>query len=248
MTMNGQRGAGSHVMRKQFLLSGSGLPAVRAGHTVGLLGGSFNPPHAGHVHVTREALKRFGLDRVWWLVSPGNPLKAEGPAPLGLRMEVARAMMRHPKVTVSDIEMKLGTRYTAETVGTLTSRFPGVRFIWLMGADNLIAFHNWERWRGIFEMVPIGIVARPADIITARHSKAARTFSFARLGNRQSSLLPRACAPAWCLLDAPMLNLSSTAIRGRGDWVDTAERNGTGTIGSEAHGQISDPVSGPALP
>ncbi len=156
--------------------------------------------------------------------------------------------MRHPKVTVSDIEMKIGTRYTAETLGTLISRFPGVRFIWLMGADNLTAFHNWERWREIFEMVPVGIVARPADIIAARHSKAARTFSFARLGNRRSSLLPRASTPAWCLVDAPMLNLSSSAIRGRGDWVETADRSGTGTIGYETHGQILDPAGGPELP
>ncbi|MCY3995707.1 MAG: nicotinate-nucleotide adenylyltransferase [Rhodobacter sp.] len=235
-------------MRKQFLLSGSGLPTVRAGHTVGLLGGSFDPPHAGHVHLTREALKRFGLDKVWWLVSPGNPLKTEGPAPLGLRMEAARALIRHPRVTVSDIETKFGTRYTAETLGTLTSRYPGVRFIWLMGADNLIAFHNWERWREIFGMVPIGIVARPGDITAARHSKAARTFSFARLGDRRSGLLPRASAPAWCFVNAPMLNLSSSAIRGRGDWAGRSNLNGTGTIGHEAHGQIPYPIGGPALP
>lgn len=120
----------------------AGFPNARPGMCIGLLGGSFDPPHAGHVHITREALKRFGLDAVWWLVSPGNPLKTRGPAPLDRRMAAARAIMRHPRVEVTDIEARLGTRYTAETLAALFARYPGVRFVWLMGADNLASFHR----------------------------------------------------------------------------------------------------------
>ncbi len=206
-------------MRERSTISGAGFPAVRAGQTIGLLGGSFDPPHAGHVSVTREALKRFALDRVWWLVSPGNPLKAREPAPLARRMEAARRLMQHPRVLVSDIEARIGTEYTAETLSVLSERFPGVRFVWLMGADNLTLFHQWKRWGQIFQSVPIGVIARPIDITPARHSKAARTFSSARLGNWQSLLLARASPPAWCLVNVPMLDLSSQVIRARGGWV-----------------------------
>jgi len=124
----------------------AGFPVARKGMVIGLLGGSFDPAHGGHVHITREALKRMGLDRFWWLVSPGKPLKAKGPAPLADRMARARAVMRDPRVVVSDLETRLGTRYTAETLERLVAIYPGVRFVWLMGADNLGQFHRWERW------------------------------------------------------------------------------------------------------
>src|SRR6056297_3236063 len=113
------------------------LPHTRPGMVIGLLGGSFDPPHAGHVHISREALKRFGLDRVWWLVTPGNPLKAHGPAPLQQRLEHARAVMHDPRVDVTGIEATLQTRYTAQTLKALQRHYPRVRFVWLMGADNL---------------------------------------------------------------------------------------------------------------
>ncbi|HHS94601.1 MAG TPA: nicotinate-nicotinamide nucleotide adenylyltransferase, partial [Rhodobacterales bacterium] len=125
------------------------LPYAPPGARVGLLGGSFVPAHEGHAHITREALKRFGLDRVWWLVSPGNPLKAHGPAPLPKRMARARAVMRDPRVTITDIEARLGTRYTAQTLERLFALYPQLRFTWLMGADNLAGFHHWERWEEI---------------------------------------------------------------------------------------------------
>lgn len=115
----------------------SGFPPARRGMVIGLLGGSFDPAHHGHAHITREALKRMGLDRVWWLVSPGNPMKAHGPAPLADRMARARAVMDDPRVTVTDLERRLGTRYTAETIQRLKAIYPGVQFVWLMGADNL---------------------------------------------------------------------------------------------------------------
>lgn len=191
---------------------------ARAGEVIGLLGGSFDPAHEGHAHITREALKRFGLTRIWWLVSPGNPIKARGPAPLASRMARARALMRHPRVEITDIEAHLGTRYTAETLRHLMARYPGVRFVWLMGADNLAQFHRWQDWRGIMSSVPIGVMARPGDRISARMSPAARVFAAARIAGRASHLLGRADAPAWCFVNVPMVAQSSTAIRAAGGW------------------------------
>ena len=185
---------------------------------VGLLGGSFDPAHDGHAHITREALKRFGLDAVWWLVSPGNPLKTRGPAPLADRMARARAVMQHPRVTVTDIETRLGTRYTAQTLAALRAHYPGVRFVWLMGADNLAQFHRWDRWRRIIESVPLGVLARPGSLTPARLSTAARAYPQARLPQGAAPVLGRRRAPAWCLVNLPMVKQSSSAIRARGDW------------------------------
>lgn len=193
-------------------------PLARAGQVVGLLGGSFDPAHAGHAHITRQALIRFGLDQVWWLVSPGNPLKPRGPAPLETRMARAAALMEHPRVHVTDIEARLGTRYTAETLIEMHMAWPGVRFVWLMGADNLAGFHRWDRWRWIMETVPVGVLARPGDRISARTSVAARVFADARLPARASRLLGRGWAPRWCFINVPMRGESSSAIRAAGDW------------------------------
>lgn len=194
------------------------FPVAASGQVIGLLGGSFDPAHAGHVHITKEALKRFGLDHVWWLVSPGNPLKQNGPAPLADRMQAARRVMDHPRVTVTDIELRLGTRYTAQTLAALMQRFPGVRFVWLMGADNLAQFHRWQDWRWIIENVPVGVMARPGDRISARVSKAARVYASSRLPSRASHILGYRKPPAWCFVNLPMSTQSSTAIRARGEW------------------------------
>lgn len=188
------------------------------GQVIGLFGGSFDPPHQGHVHVSREALKRFGLDRVWWLVSPGNPLKTHGPAPLERRMQAAQDMVRHPRVEVTDIEAQLGTRYTAETLERLIGLYPGVRFVWLMGADNLAQFHRWQRWEWIMENVPVGVLARPGQRISARTSVAAQRFRDAKLAASAARMLGRAEAPAWCFLNVPMVDVSSSEIRARGEW------------------------------
>ncbi|MDJ0824819.1 MAG: nicotinate-nucleotide adenylyltransferase [Rhodobacter sp.] len=196
-----------------------GLPQARAGQVVGLLGGSFDPPHQGHVHITKAALRRFALDRVWWLVSPGNPLKPEGPAALERRMAAARAVMRHPKVSVSDIEARLSTRFTAETLQGLFKIYPGVRFVWLMGADNLASFHEWQQWEWIMRNVSIGVLARPGDRLAARCSKAAARYRNAMLRGRDSSLLSSSRPPSWCFVNVPMVNVSSSDIRARGDWV-----------------------------
>ncbi len=198
-------------MRYQF-------PYATAGQVIGLLGGSFDPAHEGHAHITREALKRFGLDRVWWLVSPGNPLKKRGPAPLETRMARARQVMQHPRVEITDIEAKLGTQYTAQTLAKLRQMYPQVRFVWLMGADNMAQFHLWQDWRGIMESVPIGVLARPGQRISARMSRAAALYAPYRIAGRMGQQLSRSEAPAWCFVNVPMNATSSTNIRARGDW------------------------------
>jgi nicotinate-nucleotide adenylyltransferase len=197
----------------------TGLSAtLLRGRTIGLLGGSFDPPHKGHVNITLEALKRFQLDEVWWLVSPGNPLKSEGPAGLDRRMAAARAIMDHPRVRISDFEARSGTRYTAETLRALMRAFPETRFVWLMGADNLAQFHLWQDWQWIMESVPVGVLARPGQQISARLSVAASRYERFRLRGRQAARLARSEPPAWCFINLPMVNLSSTAIRAAGGW------------------------------
>jgi len=194
------------------------LPYAAPGQVIGLLGGSFDPAHQGHAHITREALKRFGLDRVWWLVSPGNPLKENGPAPLERRMAQARSVMQHPRVEVTDIEAHLGTRYTAQTLARLRGLYPQVRFVWLMGADNLAQLHHWQNWRQIMETVPVGVLARPGQRISARMSRAAALYAPYRIAGRHSQLLAQARAPAWCFVNVPMLDVSSSSIRAGGGW------------------------------
>lgn len=194
------------------------LPLTRPGQIVGLLGGSFDPPHAGHVHISAEAMKRFGLDQIWWLVSPGNPLKTRGPAPLEDRMAACRAKVQHPRMHVSDFEAQAGTRFTAETLRALQAARPGVQFVWLMGADNLAQFDQWQDWEDIMNRVPIGVLARPRQRISARMSKAARIYAHARLKGRFSPMLGQYAAPAWCFVNVPMRQISSTELRARGDW------------------------------
>jgi nicotinate-nucleotide adenylyltransferase len=183
---------------------------------IGLLGGSFDPAHAGHVQLTREAIKRMRLDRVWWLVSPGNPLKARQPAPMAARLAQARAVMQDPRVVITGLEADLGTRATADTIDALRAIYPGVHFVWLMGADNLVQFHRWERWRDILRAVPVGVLARPGSGVAARLSVAARAFRVDRvaLGEGIGSRRP----PAWCFVNMPLNDLSSSAIRARGEW------------------------------
>ncbi|QCO56621.1 nicotinate-nucleotide adenylyltransferase (plasmid) [Pseudorhodobacter turbinis] len=195
-----------------------GFPIATKGMVIGILGGSFDPAHAGHAHLAREAIKRFGLDRVWCLVSPGNPLKARQPAPLADRMARARKVLHDPRVIVTDVEAHLGTRYTAQTLEALIALYPGVRFVWLMGADNLIQFDQWDRWRDIIAMVPIGVLARPGSRGPARRAKAAQVFWHSRLPDSAARLLPYAPLPRWSFVNMPMIDMSSTAIRAAGDW------------------------------
>ncbi|MEM7743564.1 MAG: nicotinate-nucleotide adenylyltransferase [Pseudomonadota bacterium] len=189
------------------------------GQRIGLLGGSFDPPHPGHLHITSRALKAAALDRVWWLVSPGNPLKERGPAELDRRVAAARALVgRHPRVEVTDIERHLGSPYTANTLMQLHKRYPGVRFVWLMGADNLANFHRWERWERIIETVPMLVLARPHEQLRAGLSPAARRYARLRVPETAATGLGRDGRPGWALLTGPMSPHSSTEIRGTGAW------------------------------
>ncbi|MBY0351083.1 nicotinate-nucleotide adenylyltransferase [Tabrizicola sp.] len=194
-----------------------GFPIAAKGMVIGLLGGSFDPAHEGHVHITREALKRMGLDQVWWLVSPGNPLKARRPAPMADRLRRAKAVMRDPRVRITALEAALGTRATADTIDRLTAIYPGVTFVWLMGADNLVQFHRWGRWRDILRSVAVGVLARPGSGVAARLSVAARAFRVHRVA-RGENLRGRK-APVWAFVNLPMNDASSSEIRARGGWV-----------------------------
>lgn len=187
---------------------------------VGLFGGSFNPAHDGHAHVAETALRRLELDRVVWLVSPQNPLKdANQTAPLEARMASAREAARPagPAMVVSDFETRVGTAWTVDTIRALRARHPGVRFVWLMGSDNLAGFHRWRGWTDIMRSVPVAVVARPGNLLDSRTAPAARRFSAFRIPADQARLLPALEAPAWTYLTAPLNPRSSTAIRaGRG--------------------------------
>ncbi|MCZ8086181.1 MAG: nicotinate-nucleotide adenylyltransferase [Brevundimonas sp.] len=194
----------------------TGLP-LAPGMRVGLFGGSFNPAHEGHRHVAETALRRLDLDRVVWLVSPQNPLKrADETAPLAARMASARALATGPAMIVSDLETRIGTRWTIDTLRALTARHPGVEFVWLMGSDNLAGFHRWRGWTDIFRLMPIAVVARPGSLLESRTAPAATRFAGFRVPSRKAVLLPGAPAPAWTWLRAPLHPQSSTALRVRG--------------------------------
>ena len=194
----------------------AGFPIASKGMVIGLLGGSFDPAHEEHAHLTRQALARMGLDRVWWLVTPGNPLKARQPAPMAARLARARALMTDPRVKITDLEAKLGTRATIDTLERLQAIYPGVHFVWLMGADNLVQFHKWSRWRDILRAVPVGVLARPGLGLAARTSVAARAFGVNQIARGEN--LRGKAAPAWCFVNMPMKAASSSAIRARGAW------------------------------
>ena len=193
-----------------------GFPVASRGMVVGLLGGSFDPAHEGHVHITREALKRMGLDQVWWLVSPGNPLKARQPAPMADRLARAMAVMRDPRVKITALEERLGTRATYDTISRLQAIYPGVTFVWLMGADNLVQFHRWGRWRDILRSVAVGVLALPGSGVQARLSVAAQSFRVHQVDWGET--LRGRTPPVWAFVNLPMNGASSSAIRARGGW------------------------------
>ena len=176
------------------------------------MGGSFNPAHAGHQHVAETARVRLGLDRVVWLVSPGNPLKAAAP-PLAQRLASARRVARGPSMIVSDVEARLGSRFTVDTIRLLKARHPGVQFVWLMGADNLASFHRWRGWTDILREVPVAVVARPGALPASRFAPAPRRFAGARRPAHAAGRLAAAEPPAWVYLPARLNHLSSTKLR-----------------------------------
>ncbi len=185
---------------------------------IGILGGSFNPAHEGHRRISIEALRRLDLDRVWWLVAPQNPLKLRrDTAPLEERMARARAIARHPRIIVTDIEARLGTRYTAATLPRLVARFADVRFVWLMGADNLATLDRWHRWNDIMHALPIAVFAREPYVYEALAGRAARRYEGARWTG-DLDLLVCAAPPAWGFLRLRTHPAASSAIRAAGDW------------------------------
>lgn len=190
------------------------LPAHAPGMRIGLLGGSFNPAHEGHVLVTLTALRRLGLDRVWWMVTPGNPLKDNGRLPsVSARVSAARAIMRHPRVEVTDFEEQIGTRFSHDTLSYLRQRCPGVRFVWLMGADNLAGFHRWQRWREMADLAPIAVVDRPGSTLRACRAPAAVSLARYRIDETDARLLAGLPPPAWLFVHGKRSDLSSTALR-----------------------------------
>ncbi len=190
------------------------LPLAAAGLRVGLMGGTFNPPHAGHALVSEIARKRLQLDQVWWLVTPGNPLKAHnGLPPLASRMAACRALANAAHTRISGIERDIGTAFTAETLAYLRRRHPAVQFVWIMGADNLASFHRWQQWRRIASTMPIAVVNRPGWHLKALSSPAARTLAGSRVSETRAARLPSSRAPAWVMLHGPLSPLSSTGLR-----------------------------------
>ena len=188
---------------------------IAPGLRVGLLGGSFNPAHEGHIHASELALKQLELDYVWWLVSPQNPLKpAAGMASFESRLENARRLARHPRIVVTGIEAELRTLYTIDTLRALKLRFSQLRFVWLMGSDNLIQLPRWRSWQEIFRMVPIAVVTRPGSALEARHCRAANTFreAFCPAHRHFSVTIP----PAWTILEGKRNFTSATRLRGSG--------------------------------
>lgn len=184
------------------------------GLRVGLLGGSFNPAHAGHRHMSLMAMRRLNLDQVWWLVSPQNPLKPlAGMGKLADRMAAAREMANHPRIIVSDIESRLGTRYTVDTLAALKARFGSTRFVWLMGADNLAQMPRWRSWTRIFDQVPVAVFPRWPYSVAALGGKASRRFAAVRVDARRATGLADLSPPVWAFLDVPLHPASATAIR-----------------------------------
>ncbi|MEA2864575.1 MAG: nicotinate-nucleotide adenylyltransferase [Bradyrhizobium sp.] len=196
------------------------IPFYSNGMRIGLLGGSFNPPHIAHRAISLFAIKRLKLDRVWWLVTPGNPLKENGALrDPGQRAEAAREMADDPRIAVSCLESVIGTRYTVDTISYLRRRASGLRFVWIMGADNLAQFHRWENWRRIASEMPIAVIDRPPQSFRALAAPAAQALARYRLPENQAGRLADQRAPAWVFLTGMKLSLSSTGLRNPdGSW------------------------------
>lgn len=195
----------------------AGVPAgALTGRRIGLLGGSFNPAHDGHLFVSREAVKRLRLERVWWLVAPQNPLKdVANLAPFQSRLEGAKKLARGAPIDVLDMEARLNLRYTVDTLKALTQAYPRTRFVWLMGADCLIEFPGWKNWEQIFKMVPIAVFARPLYSMKGLSGQAAGRFRKFRIPAAEAERLSGRTPPAWTYLEGPQVEVSSTALRAK---------------------------------
>lgn len=192
------------------------------GRRIGILGGSFNPAHDAHRHISVEALRRLKLDEVWWLVSPLNPLKSgRDMATLDKRLIKARSVARHPRIRVMDLESRLKTRYTVDTLRAMGKLAPQTDFVWLMGADNLLTFHKWYRWEALFRSLPVAIFDRAPYSIRAPFSKTGQRFRKSRMREAQAPCLAKQRPPAWVFVHCPRHPLSATQLRARdADWID----------------------------
>jgi len=191
-------------------------PLVFPGQRVGIMGGTFNPPHEGHAIVAEAAVKRLGLDQLWFVVTPGNPLKSNGGLPpLAERMQAAKKFARGPRMKVTGFEADLGTPYTAATLAYLKRRYPGVHFVWVMGADNLRQFSRWQRWADIAALAPIAAIDRPGSSLASLNAKAAQRFSRNRLKEEDAAQLALRRPPAFVFLHDRRIDLSSTELRAR---------------------------------
>jgi len=191
-------------------------PLVFAGQRIGIMGGTFNPPHEGHAIVAEAAVKRLGLDQLWFVVTPGNPLKSNGELPpLSERMKAAKKFARGPRMKVTGFEADLGTPYTAATLAFLKRRYPGVHFVWVMGADNLASFDRWQHWQAIAASLPIAVVDRPGWRLRALKGPAGAALAQWRIPEALASKLAVLPAPAWTFLTTRLSPLSSTVLRAR---------------------------------
>jgi nicotinate-nucleotide adenylyltransferase len=207
----------ARLLSKSFGSLAARPPPAQPGQRIGLLGGSFNPPHRAHVAISEEALKRLGLDEVWWLVSPGNPLKNHDDlAPLGERLAACRKLATHPRIKVTAVEACLGSPATIVTLSFLKRRFRGTHFVWIMGGDNLAGFHRWAAWNRIASLMPFVVADRPQWRLAALSSPAARALARYRLDNRKAGTLALRKPPAWVYLTLRLSPESSTAIRASG--------------------------------
>ena len=196
----------------------TGVPPHGTGQAIGLLGGSFDPAHDGHRRISEIALNRLGLDALWWIVTPGNPLKdVAALPPLAERMRRAAALAAHPQIAICGAEERLGTRFTADLVRILKARSPTVRFAWIMGSDNLAQFHRWEDWRDIAATIPIAVVGRPGFLASALNARAAQALAAQRVDEADARRLADCVPSAWVVLGGPRSGLSSTAIRSGGN-------------------------------
>lgn len=192
---------------------------------IGLLGGSFNPAHEGHRDISLAALSYLGLDEIWWLVAPQNPLKSSRDmAPFALRLAEAKRVAAHPKIRVTDLEMRFGTRYTADTLQRLQHQFRAYRFVWLMGADNLASMAQWKDWQQIFHLVPIAVFDRPTYTYRALAAKAARRFACFRAREQSARTLVTSPPPAWTFVHHRLNPISATEIRRKRKWGEAGQR------------------------
>ncbi|MEO1282319.1 MAG: nicotinate-nucleotide adenylyltransferase [Pseudomonadota bacterium] len=190
-------------------------PPVPIGVRIGVMGGSFNPPHVGHVTVAKTAVRRLGLQKLWWLVTPGNPLKSHDGLPSqDARMAAARALARDSRMVMTGFEDELKSPFTAETLTFLRRRHPTAQFVWVMGADNLAGFHRWQNWRDIAEAMPFVVVDRPGWRFPALSSPAARALASFRIPEERAALVPGHDAPCWTFLSTRLCPMSSTQLRG----------------------------------